>query len=179
MYMWREPWRTSLTKIFEEANKEFGEAEHMLNRLFRTADESSPSDIAKFPYYYGYQITVGPDGKPHIREFGNVRSSARGLAEQETVSEPLVDTTLDEKENMLKIVVEMPGVAKENIEVNVMNDYVSIHAENGDKRYHTDLPVSVKLDDKTAKATYINGILELKIKLKEPVKPEGTPVQVE
>jgi HSP20 family protein len=61
----------------------------------------------------------------------------------------------------------------------VSDDYVSIHSEIGDKKYHTDIPVDVALDDKSAKAIYTNGILELKIKLKESLKPKATEVRVE
>lgn len=166
--------------LFEEMDREFAQAEEMLNRLYRTAMETRPSDLAGgFPYYYGYQLTVGPDGKPHVREFGNVKPAARGLVEQTGAREPLVDTGIDEKENKLTITAEMPGVTKQDIKVKVSDDYISIHAEKGDKKYHTDIPVSVALDDKSAKATYSNGILELKVNLKEQVKPNETEVKVE
>jgi HSP20 family protein len=97
--MWRDPfWGIRNTsRIFEEMGKEFEEAEDMLGRVFRTAREINPSDlIGNFPYYYGYQVTIGPDGKPHVREFGNVRPSAKGLVEQSGTRAPLVDTALDE-----------------------------------------------------------------------------------
>lgn len=166
--------------MFEDMDREFAEAEEMLNRMFRTVREMKPSDIAEtFPYYYGYQITIGPDGKPRVREFGNVRPSARGLVEQSGIREPLVDTKLEEKDNALTITAEMPGVTKQDIKVKVSEDYVTIHAEKGEKKYHTDIPVDVELDDKSAKATYSNGILELNIKLKAPPKPKETEVQVE
>lgn len=175
----RYPPRTNFGRIFEEMDREFREAEDMLNRLFRTVNEFNPSDLTNYPYYYGYQITVGPDGRPKIREFGNVRPSAGGLVERESVREPLVDTVIDEKENIMKITAEMPGVTKDDIKVSVGENYVTIHAEKTDKKYHTDIPIDVPLDDKTAKATYVNGILELKIKLKEALKPRGTEVKVE
>jgi HSP20 family protein len=178
--MWRD-WDIGFgRRLFEDIDKEFSEAEEMLNRMFRTVREMNPSKNAgTFPYYYGYQITVGPDGKPHVREFGNVRPSARGLVEQSGVREPLVDTALDEKENTLTITAEMPGVTKQDIRVNISEDHVSIRAEKGEKKYHTDIPVNVALDDGSAKATYANGILELKIKLKEPPKPKAREVKVE
>ena len=60
--------------MFENIDREFEEAEEMLNRMFRTIRETGRSDMAvQGPYYYGYQITVGSDGKPHVREFGNVK----------------------------------------------------------------------------------------------------------
>jgi HSP20 family protein len=178
--MWKD-WDIGFGRgLFEDIDREFSEAEEMLNRMFRTVREMKPSDISGvFPYYYGYQITVGPDGKPHVREFGNVRPSARGLVEQSGIREPLVDTALDEKENTLTITAEMPGVTKQDIRVNIAEDHVSIRAEKGEKKYHTDIPVNVALDDTSAKATYANGILELKIKLKEPPKPKAREVKVE
>ena len=167
-------------RIFEEMDQEFSEAEEMLNRMFRTVREMNPADAAEnSPYYYGYQITVGPDGKPHVREFGNVKPSARGLVEQSGIREPLVDTKVEEKENVLTITAEMPGVTKQDIKVNVGEDNVSIHAEKGEKRYQTTIPVSVELDETSAKATYANGILELKIKLKAPPKPKSREVKVD
>lgn len=176
--MWRD-WDFG-RRIFEDMDKEFSEAEQMLNRMFRTVREMDPSEVAgTFPYYYGYQITVGPDGKPKVREFGNVKPTARGLVEQSGVREPMVDTRFDEKENALTITAEMPGVTKQDIKVNVAEDYVSIHAEKGEKKYQTTVPVNVPLDDTSAKATYANGILELKIKVKEPPKPKAREVKVD
>ena len=72
-------------------------------------------EASTFPFYYGYQITVGPNGKPHVREFGNVKPGARGLVEQSTIRQPLVDTAVDEKNNTLTITAEMPGLSKEDI----------------------------------------------------------------
>jgi HSP20 family protein len=179
--IWRRPWLGS--SLFEEMDKEFVEAEDMLSRMFRTvrdiASNTGTGTLTEFPYYYGYQITVGPDGKPSIREFGNVKPTAKGLVEQRGVRQPLVDNIVDEKENKLTITAEMPGVNKEDIKLNVTDQYVTIHAERGDKKYHADIPVSVELDESSTKASYTNGILELKIKLKETSKPKGKAIKVE
>lgn len=179
--IWRRPWLGS--SLFEDMDKEFVEAEDMLSRMFRTVRDIAPSigtgTLTEFPYYYGYQITVGPDGKPRMREFGNVKPAAKGLVEQRGVRQPLVDNIVDEKENKLTITAEMPGVNKEDIKLNVTDQYVTIHAERGDKKYHADIPVSVDLDESSTKASYTNGILELKIKLKETSKPKGKAIKVE
>jgi HSP20 family protein len=152
----------------------------MLNRMFRTVREGSPASAttSQLPYYYGYQINVGPDGKPHIREFGNVKPAARGLIEQSGVREPLVDTSVDEKNNQLIITAEMPGVNKEDIKVNISDTYITIQAEKGDKKYHTDVPINLALEDVSAKAAYSNGILELKISLLHAPNSKGTEVMV-
>jgi HSP20 family protein len=176
--MWRDPWGYS-SRIFEEMDKELSEAEDMLNRMFRTVRQSGTGPSQTFPYYYGYQITVGPDGKPHIREFGNARPSAKGLMEQSTVRQPLVDTALDEKENTLTITAEMPGITKQDVKVAADDGLVTIHAEKGDKKYHTELPIDTEVDPDTARATYTNGILELKIKLKKPPRAKAKEIKVE
>ena len=77
--MWRDPWRYT-SRIFEDADREFAEAEEMLNRMFRTVREGSTTGTvtSRLPYYYGYQINIGPDGKPHIREFGMKRQLLEG-----------------------------------------------------------------------------------------------------
>jgi HSP20 family protein len=176
--MWTDPWGFS-NKIFEEMDKEFSNAEDMLTRLFRTVKESGTKVSESFPYYYGYQITVGPDGKPHIREFGNARPASKGLVQQSTVREPLVDTNFDEKENTFIITAEMPGITKQDVKVGVEGGLVTIHAENGQKKYHSELPVDNELDADTAKATYTNGILELRIKLKKAPKAKTKEIKVE
>jgi HSP20 family protein len=170
------------SSLFEEMDREFAEAEDMLSSMFRTVRDTVPSASsasADLPYYYGYQITVGPDGRPRIKEFGNVKPAAKGLVEQSGVRQPLVDNVLDKKESTLTITAEMPGVNKEDIKLNVTDQYVTIHAERGDKKYHADIPVSVDLEESSAKAAYSNGILELKIRLKEASKAKGKTIKVE
>ena len=175
--MWRNPWEYT-NRIFEELDKEFTDAEQMLTRMFRTVRESNPT-FETFPYYYGYQITLGPDGRPRIREFGNARPGLQGLIQQSAVREPLVDTAFDEKDNSLTITAELPGITKQDIKLETSEGLVTIHAEKGDKKYHTEIPVDEQLDAETAKATYTNGILELKIKSKKLPKPKAKEIKVD
>ncbi len=172
--IWRNPWIGR--SIFEELDRE---AEDMLGRMFRTVREIGSRSTSEYPYYYGYHVTVGPDGRPRIREFGNIRPAAKGLVEQSGVRQPLVDSIVNEKENTLTITAEMPGVDKQNINVKVTDQYVIIHAEKGDKKYHADIPIDVELGETSAKASFTNGILELKIKLIETSKPKGKTIKIE
>jgi len=128
------------------------------------------------PYYYGYSLTVGPDGKPVVQEFGNVQP---GLVQKSDIREPFIDVIVDNKEKVLKIVVEMPGVEKKDIKIEVVGKSVNLDAENGDKKYQTKVPIKHKVDEDSVKATYANGILEVKFKLKEEDRPQGKKVQVE
>src|SRR5574338_1622062 len=82
------------------------------------------------PFYYGYTMTVGPDGKPIVKEYGNVKP---GLLPTSDSRQPFVDTIVDEKEGLVKLVAEMPGVEKSDINVEVVNKEVKIDAERGEK----------------------------------------------
>jgi len=128
------------------------------------------------PYYYGYTATIGPDGKPIVREYGNVRP---GLLPTADIREPLVDVIVDDKEKALKIVAEMPGVEKKDIKIVVEGRTVNLDAEHGDKKYQTKVPIKHKVEEDSVKATYANGILEVSFKLKEEEKPKGKTVEVE
>ena len=176
--MWKDPWGFR-DRFFEQIDREFSDAEDMLNRIFKTVTESGTTSSQTQPYFYGYQITVGPEGKPHIREFGNVRPSQKGLIEQSAIRQPLVDSSINEKENTLVITAEMPGITKEDVKVTMEEGLVTIHAEKGTKKYHTELPVDNELDADSTKASYINGVLELKIQFKKPIKSKSTEIKVE
>jgi HSP20 family protein len=175
--LWRNPWNNT-NRIFEELDREFSEAEQMLGRMFRTVRDPKVT-FDTLPYYYGYQITVGPDGRPRIREFGNAKPGMSGLMQQSTVREPLVDTSYDEKENSMTITAEMPGITKQDIKLEAADGLVTIHAEKDDKKYHTEIPVADELDADSAKASYTNGILELKIKSKRSPRPKPKEIKVD
>ena len=128
------------------------------------------------PFYYGYTMTIGPDGKPVVKEYGNVKP---GLLPTSDSREPVVDTLIDEKEKVLKLVAEMPGVEKKDVKVVVEDKTVQIDAEHGKKKYHAKVPIKYKVDKDSAKASYTNGVLELKFSLVEHEKPKGKTVEVE
>ena len=150
----------------------------MSNSFFNIDDvfeEFKGSDSASGPYFYGYTMTIGPDGKPVVKEYGNVKP---GLVPTSETREPVVDTIVDEKEKELKLIAEMPGVEKTDVKIVVENKVVDISAEHGEKKYHVKVPVKHKVDENSAKASYKNGILELVFKLVDE-KPKGKTVEVE
>ena len=128
------------------------------------------------PFYYGYKMTVGSNGKPIVKEYGNVKP---GLLLSADIREPIVDAIVDEKGKTVKLVAEMPGVEKTDVKILVQDKSVDISAEHGIKKYHVKVPIKHKVDENSAKASYKNGILELVFKLIEEEKPKGKKVEVE
>lgn len=150
----------------------------MSNSFFNIDDifeEFKGKDSGSGPYYYGYTMTVGPDGKPVVKEYGNVKP---GLLPNSDTREPIVDTIVDEKEKVVKLIAEMPGVEKTDVKIVVDNNVVDVSAEHGEKKYHVKVPLKHKADENSAKASYKNGILQLAFNLVED-KPTGKKVEVE
>jgi HSP20 family protein len=175
--MWKE--HKGIRNIFEYLNREFADAESLLDKTFGTLQESGDDKKPTLPYYYyGYQLSVGPDGIPHVKEFGDVKPLTQRPGPSGS-KEPLVDKSVDKKRNILRITAEMPGLNKQDIKVQVQEGLVSIHAEKGEKKYHTELPVEHRLDENSVKATYVNGILELNFKISEQAKPKRKEVKVD
>lgn len=155
-------------RIFKKMSSSFMD----IDNVFEESEKSGSTTFG--PFYYGYSMTVGQDGKPVIKEYGNVKP---GLLPSSESREPLIDTIVDEKEKILKLIAEMPGVEKKDINVVVEGKTVHIDAKHGEKKYHGNAPIRHEVDEESVKATYTNGILELVFRLKEK-KPKGKTVEV-
>jgi HSP20 family protein len=114
------------------------------------------------PFVFGFQVRVGPDGKPVIQRFGNRPQGMPGSEAQLPVLEPLVDVI--EEEDEVVVVAELPGVEREQIKVRVKGQTLLIDVDNPERPYHKELelPVTVKKDG--AKSSVRNGVLEVRLK---------------
>jgi HSP20 family protein len=184
---------------FDDMLREFDEMRKDMSRTlseqFKNIQSMVPKDLVKEydtpeggkvrevgPIVYGYSMTIGPDGKPNIREFGNVKApySGRGFYQQPSISserEPLVDISSTDKE--VKVVVEMPGIKKENIKINAYENTVEITSDDPQRKYHKVVDLPIEADTETAKSTYNNGILEVVFSKKKQAKPKGKEIKVE
>ena len=156
-------------RIFKRASNSFVSLNDLLGEVKNTSSVSGP-------YYYGYTMTTGPDGKPIVNEYGNVKP---GLLPTSDTRDPIVDTVVNDKEKTVKLIAEMPGVEKSNINVVIEKNIVKIDAEQDKKKYHSQVPLQIKVDENSVKAYYKNGILEVTLKILEEEKPQGKRVDVQ
>ena len=145
---------TEIDRIFKSMSSSFFD----VNDAFGEVKGNSNSG----PLFYGYTMTVGPDGKPSVQEYGNVKPDHSHISD---AREAIVDTIVDEKEKVIKLIAEMPGVEKTDVKILFDKNVVDITAEHGEKKYHCKVPLQHKVDENSAKATYKNGILQLIFKL--------------
>ena len=107
---------------------------------------------------YGFTVRSGLGGIPRVERFGNIRSTDEGPVVDE-VREPMVDV-FDEGESVL-VVAELPGVAEEEIAVEVRDDVLSLEAK-GDRRYAKEVLLPCPVDVATLRKAYKNGVLEVR-----------------
>jgi HSP20 family protein len=184
---------------FNDLFREFDEMRNQMERTFsepfKNIENRVPKELVKEyetpeggkvrevgPIVYGYSMTIGPDGKPNIREFGNVKSpfAGRGLFEQPSISserEPLVDISSTDRE--VKVIVEMPGIKKENIKINAYENSVEIISDDPQRKYHKVIDLPPEADIETVKSLYNNGILEIVFNKKKQTKSKGKEIKVE
>jgi HSP20 family protein len=157
-------------------------------REYETSEGGKVREVG--PIVYGYSMTIGPDGKPHLKEFGNVKplrngGSSRNIGQYigkpqiSAEREPLSDITTTNNE--VKVVLEMPGIKKEDIKINAYEQKVEIKtADNSERKYHKIIDLPKSADIETARSTYNNGILEVTFdKHKEEQKPKGKEIKIE
>ena len=109
---------------------------------------------------YGFSIKTMA-GKPIIESFGNIKETPKGPV-VEVEREPLVDV-FDEKDH-IRIVVEMPGVEKDDIKVDVKKNRLEIKAASGERKYVKHIDLAAHVDPDTLAASYKNGVMEIKLK---------------
>ncbi len=194
---WDEWWRRRRSRFpffgfFEEFDEMMREMERMFEEMFKEYEKGLPKDLFRErrlpdgrivrefgPVVYGYSVTIGPDGKPVIREFGNVKPSLKGFRPSldiKTEREPLVDVFSED--GSIKVVAELPGVEKQDIKLHATPKTLTISVNTPQRKYYKELELPAEIDPKTAKSVYRNGVLEVTLtKVKE--KPKGEPIKVE
>ena len=147
----------------------------MTEEMMRMFSNAQPGK----PVVHGFKIHYGPDGKPIIEDFGNKQiKSPEGEALISEEREPLTD--IIEGDEDVSITVEIPGVEKEDIDLNATNDALEIKVDTPQRKYHKKLILPCDVLPKTTKATYKNGILDIVLRRREKKKPgEGFKVNIE
>lgn len=129
----------------------------------------------------GFNVRMGPDGKPQFNTFGNKPHVHRpegakipnvGVDERE----PLTDVIEDNAS--IAITMELPGVEKKDIQVNMTAERLEIAVDSEKRKYHKRVNLPTKVDPSTTKATYNNGVLDVTVQ-KLDQADEGVRIDVD
>jgi HSP20 family protein len=171
-----EEMRRDMERMFEETLRDFDKVPKELIREYDTPSGGKVREVG--PLVYGYSMTIGPDGKPKVKQFGNVRSLGSGMTPPALTAErePLADVISTDKD--IKVAVEVPGISKQDIKINVQDSSVEVSTiETAPKKYRRLIELPPDTDIESAKSTYTNGILEITFKKKS--KPKGKEIKID
>src|ERR671915_2531321 len=177
-------WYSDMPRQFEQMRRQmermFDETKipKDLVKEYQTSEGAKVREVG--PLVYGYSMTIGPDGRPRVKEFGNIRSPTKmGFANRPLISgetEPLADVTTTDKD--IKVVVEVPGIEKKDIKINARDGLVEVSTvETAQRKYRKIIELPSEAEIETARSTYKNGILEIVFNKK--AKPHGKEINIE
>ena len=186
----RQPFfRGSLWDIDET----FKEMEEMMAKEFEDLSKRAPEDLLRErtlpdgtktkswgPFVYGYSVTVGPDGKPKVREFGNFKAETRmgkPYMDVKEKREPLADVINTDGE--VRVIVELPGVEKKDIKLSGTENKLTISVDTPERKYFKEVELPAKVDSKKATSKYKNGVLDITVPKKKEEKPKGETINIE
>jgi HSP20 family protein len=190
---WFKRFRDRRGFFFPEIDRMIEEMEKDMTESFREMENFVPRDMVRVrrlpdgsvrreygPFIYGYSVKIGPDGKPIIREFGNIKPGMGGEGrpplDLKDQREPLIDI-VDEDDN-IKVVAELPGVNKEDISLFLTENSLTIDVNTPERRYHKELELPVEIEEASARSRFLNGVLETTMTKKKP-RGKGTPIKIE
>ena len=164
----------------------------MMEREFTELSKKSPRELIRErtlpdgtkvsewgPFVYGYSVTIGPDGKPNVREFGNVKPETRlgrPHIDIKEKREPLADVMTINGE--VKVIVELPGVEKKDIRLQGTERSLTISVDTPQRKYYKEVELPAKVNPKEAKSSYKNGVLEVTLQKQKEQKPKGEPIEI-
>jgi len=141
-----------IDKYFDGFEKEIEDA--VKNSIFGSEGTGKP-------FIAGFSFNLGPEGKPSLQTFGTNPITGNGFRS------PINEQVIDEKNGVLRLLLEMPGVEKEDIKVDATEDRAVITAETSEKKYRAELGLQAPVRPDSGKAEYKNGMLEISFSLKD------------
>lgn len=157
----------------ESININFENIEDLNNFINRVIKElvtqNDKHQSSNKPLVYGFSVRIDGKGTPVVDNFGNVKPEESNTKLNKE-REPLVD--IIEKPTQITVIIEIPGVKKNDIQITADHSTVKISTSNLTRSYNKTVSLTNIVDPSAAQAKYNNGILEITFnKAKYRAKP--------
>lgn len=151
--------RTEENDIFAEFGRMFEDIRQRMD-LMRSQTGLTPESM---PLSYSYRVVIGPNGEREVTErYDDQMDDGKS---QDANDEPLVDVR--EREDGVTVIVQLPGVSKEEIDLEVVDKALVIKADRASRRFEHEVALPCLVNPSIAGSEYHNGVLE--IHLAKPV----------
>jgi HSP20 family protein len=142
--------------------EKLGELAEAGEELSRSGEFTDTSGKIRGVYGINVKTALGDRGQTELKvePFGNVRRNSVDRPPGEDVREPLVD--IHEEDDHILILVELPGVAKETVNLDVTGGQLKLSAQRGKTTYRkeVDLPENCSMENMSWECS--NGILQVR-----------------
>jgi HSP20 family protein len=159
-----DPWwkrRKKKNPWFNDLYDELERLGDLIDETMQKALDNPSKDAPTKRDFKAFSVKIGPDGKPRIREF-NSRQPQQPESEVSDDPEPLVDV-IEEGETVV-VLVALPGVNKDDIDLRITGDTLTFSVDAADFEWYDELKLPARVNPKSARASYKNGVLEIKVK---------------
>ncbi len=157
---------------FSNSWNPFTEFQDYFNRMTQEMSRigTLPSPKEGGPYIYGWSYQVGLDGKTKYHEFSNMSElPSQNTLELSGKADPFVDIIESEKE--IYITVELPGLSKENINVELTKDSLILSVKHPERGFNKEISLPEEVEKNPIEATCNNGVLSITLqKRKQKIK---------
>jgi len=109
---------------------------------------------------YGFTVRLGATGNTRVQPFGNIKKEENRITVQE-IREPIVD--IFEEEEGLLLIAELPGVARDDIDLDVKDDILIITASGKERKYAKEVLLPFKVDPNKVTTVLNHGVLEIRL----------------
>ena len=151
--------RRDLRDMLDELDKYFEEFEKDVQDFARNT--ISAAHLKTEPYVAGFSLRLGPQGRPNVQFFGDSPLHHDGFRS------PMNEQILDEKSGVLRLVLEMPGVEKNDIQVEATDDTAVVTADTEGRKYRAEIELKAQVQPDSGRAEYRNGILDISFSLRD------------
>ena len=140
--------------------EKLGELAEAGEELSRSGEFKDASGGIRGVYGINVKTGLGDQGQTEfkVEPFGNVARGSVNRPEGKDIREPLVD--IHEEDDCVLVLVELPGVAKENVTLIVADSRLSLLAERGKTTYRKEVDLPKGCSAKQMSWECSNGILQ-------------------
>ncbi len=142
--------------IFGSFDDELAEMRERMDRIFE-AFMRNELGTDQSPTVYGFSLQTSQDGEPVMQEFGNSPAPAMIGSGEPQEREPLIDVL--ESEALVRVIVELPGVQKDDIKIDAQALSLEVTVDNDVKQFHEQIDLPCSVQPNSVKASYKNGVL--------------------
>jgi len=143
--------------------EKLGELAEAGEKLSRSGEFQDASGKLRGVYGLHVKTGLGDQGQQELQvePFGNIRPQPAGEPPGEDVREPLVD--VHQEEDHVLVLVELPGVAREDVALQLAEDRLSLSAQRGQTSYRKEITLPGKFSEEAMHWDCHNGILQVRL----------------